>query len=75
MEVSVINDVTKQAVQTTLIDNDDNTYSVEVNPEAPGSYTTSLTYGGLKVPFTKKTVISSVADTSKVQVEGLEQSK
>lgn len=75
MEVNVLNDVTKQPVPVQLIDNEDNTYTVEVNPEAPGTYTTNLTYGGLKVPFNKKTVISPVADTSKVQVEGLEQSK
>lgn len=73
--MSVINDVTKQAVQVSLIDNEDSTYSVEVNPDAPGTYTTNLTYGGLKVPFNKKTVISTPTDTSKVQVEGLEQSE
>lgn len=75
MEVSVVNDVTKQVIPVQLIDNEDNTYSVEVNPEAPGTYTTNLTYGGLKVPFSKKTVISTQTDTSKVQVEGLEQSE
>jgi hypothetical protein len=75
LEVSVVNDVTKQVVPVQIIDNEDNTYSVEVNPDAPGTYTTNLTYGGLKVPFSKKTVIGTVADTSKVQVEGLEQSE
>ena len=79
MEVSVINDATKQAVPVNLIDNEDNTYTVEITPEAPGTYTTNLTYGGLKVPFNKKTVITSAqtstVDVSKVQVEGLEQSK
>lgn len=73
--MNVINDVTKQAVATQLIDNEDNTYTCEVNPEAPGTYTTNLTYGGLKVPFNKKTVIGTQTDTSKVQVEGLEQSE
>lgn len=78
MEVSVVNDATKQQVPIQLIDNEDNTYTVEVSPDAPGTYTTNLNYGGLKVPFNKKTVISTQAssvDVSKVQVEGLEQSK
>jgi filamin len=78
LEVNVVNDVTKQAVPVNIIDNEDNTYTVEIKPEAPGTYTTNLNYGGLKVPFNKKTVISSQAaqvDVSKVQVEGLEQSK
>lgn len=78
LEVSVINDATKQAVPINLIDNEDNTYTVEITPDAPGTFTTNLTYGGLKVPFNKKTVITSsqtsTVDVSKVQVEGLEQS-
>ncbi|XP_070493670.1 filamin-A isoform X2 [Chironomus tepperi] len=78
LEVSVVNDATKQAVPINLIDNEDNTYTVEITPEAPGTYTTNLNYGGLKVPFNKKTVITSAqtstVDVSKVQVEGLEQS-
>lgn len=77
MEVNVINDATKQQVPIQLVDNEDSTYTVEVTPDSPGTFTTNLTYGGLKVPFNKKTVISSHAsvDVSKVQVEGLEQSK
>jgi filamin len=79
LEVSVVNDATKQAVPINLIDNEDNTYTVEITPDAPGTFTTNLTYGGLKVPFNKKTVITSsqtsTVDVSKVQVEGLEQSK
>lgn len=73
-----MNDATKQVVPIQIIDNEDNTYTVEVKPDAPGTYTTNLNYGGLKVPFSKKTVISTQAssvDVSKVQVEGLEQSK
>jgi len=66
-------------VPINLIDNEDNTYTVEITPDAPGTFTTNLTYGGLKVPFNKKTVITSsqtsTIDISKVQVEGLEQSK
>lgn len=73
--MQVVNDATKQVVPINLIDNEDNTYTVELTPELAGSYTTSLKYGGLKVPFTKKTVISPTIDVSKVQVEGLEQSK
>lgn len=79
LEVSVVNDATKQSVPINLIDNEDNTYTVEITPDAPGTFTTNLTYGGLKVPFNKKTVITSsqtsTVDVSKVQVEGLEQSK
>ena len=75
MEVSVINDATKQAVPVTVIDNEDNTYTVELTPDLAGTFTTNLTYGGLKVPFNKKTTISPTVDVSKVQVEGLEQSK
>lgn len=72
---TVINDATKQSMPVKIVDNDDNTYSIEVTPDLAGTYTTNLTYGGLKVPFTKKTVISSTVDVSKVQVEGLEQSE
>lgn len=72
---TVINDATKQPVPVKIVDNDDNTYSVEVTPDLAGTYTTNLTYGGLKVPFSKKTVISSPVDVSKVQVEGLQQSE
>lgn len=75
LEVNVINDATKKLVPTKLIDNEDNTYTVEITPDAPGTFTTNLTYGGLKVPFNKKTVISPSVDVSKVQVEGLSQSK
>lgn len=75
LEVSVINDATKQAVPVTVIDNEDNTYTVELTPDLAGTFTTNLTYGGLKVPFNKKTTISPTVDVSKVQVEGLEQSK
>jgi filamin len=75
LSCTVMNDVTKQPVPVRIIDNEDNTYSVEVTPEQAGTYTTNLTYGGLKVPFNKKTVISSTVDVSKVQVEGLQQSK
>jgi filamin len=75
LEVNVINDATKQKVPVKVIDNEDNTYTVELTPDLAGTFTTNLTYGGLKVPFNKKTVIGSTVDVSKVQVEGLEQSK
>lgn len=75
LEVNVVNDTTKQLVPIKLIDNEDNTYTVELSPDLPGTYTTNLTYGGLKVPFNKKSVVSSAIDVSKVKVEGLEQSK
>jgi Filamin/ABP280 repeat len=75
LEVSVINDLTKQPLPVQVIDNEDNTYTVEVTPDAPGTYTTNLNYGGLKVPFNKKTTVTPAVDVSKVQVEGLEQSE
>lgn len=75
LEVSVTNDATKQLLPIQLIDNEDNTYTVELTPDLAGTYTTQLSYGGLKVPYTKKTVISSTIDVSKVKIEGLEQSK
>ena len=58
-----------------VIDNEDNTYTVEITPDLAGTYSTNLTYSGLKVPFNKETVISPTFDVSKVQVEGLENSK
>lgn len=75
LEVNVLNDLSKQLVPFQLIDNEDNTFTVELTPQQAGTYTTNLTYGGLKVPFNKKTVISSSIDVSKVQVEGLVNSK
>lgn len=73
--MNVMNDATKQILPIKLIDNEDNTYTVELTPDLPGTYTTNLTYGGLKVPFNKKSVVSPSIDVSKVKVEGLEQSK
>jgi hypothetical protein len=75
LEVSVVNDATKQAIPVKVIDNEDNTYTVELTADLAGTYTTNLNYGGLKVPFNKKTTVSPSVDVSKVQVEGLEQSK
>lgn len=70
-----MNDTTKQLLPVKLTDNEDNTYTVELSPDLPGTYTTNLSYGGLKVPFNKKSIVNSAIDISKVQVEGLEQSK
>ena len=64
-----------RALTCQVIDNEDNTYTVEITPDLAGTYSTNLTYGGLKVPFNKETVISPTFDVSKVQVEGLENSK
>jgi filamin len=75
LEVNVVNDATKQAIPVKVIDNEDNTYTVELTADLAGTFTTNLTYGGLKVPFNKKTTVSPSVDVSKVQVEGLEQSK
>lgn len=73
MEVKVKNDITNQLVPTHLIDNEDNTYTVELTPDLSGTYTTTITYGG--VSFNKKTTVISTVDVNKVQVAGLEQSE
>lgn len=75
MEVQIINEDTKTVVPVRIIDNEDYTFSVELTPPLTGTYTTNLTYGGLKVPTPKKTVIKPAVDVSKIQVEGLESSK
>jgi filamin len=75
LAVVVTNDATKQAVPVKIIDNEDNTYTVELSPKSSGVFDTVITYGGKKVPFNKKTLISPTVDVSKIQVEGLEASE
>lgn len=75
MDVQIIHDESQTAVPIRLIDNKDNTYTVELTPPGTGSYTTNLHYGGLKVPFTPKVVINPAVDVSKIKVDGLEPSK
>ncbi|XP_053682434.1 filamin-A isoform X2 [Sabethes cyaneus] len=74
LEVNLIHDETKQKIPVRIIDNDDNTYAVEVIPPLPGTYTTNLVYGGLKVPMAPKVTVNPAVDVSKIKVDGLEPS-
>lgn len=65
----------KQKVPVRIIDNNDNTYAVEVIPPLPGTYSTNLLYGGLKVPMSPKVTVAPPVDVSKIKVDGLEPSK
>lgn len=75
LEVNLVHDETKQKVPVRIIDNDDNTYAVEVIPPLAGTYTTNMTYGGLKVPIAPKVTVNPAVDVSKIKVDGLEPSK
>lgn len=76
MEIHLIHDDTgKEIPVTKIIDNQDNTYTIEVTPPATGSYTTNLVYGGLKVPVAPKVYVSPAVDVSKIKVDGLEPSE
>ncbi|XP_055906885.1 filamin-A isoform X2 [Eupeodes corollae] len=72
LQVKIIHEETKAEVPCRVIDNDDNTYTVEVIPPANGAYTTSMTYGGLRVPLGPKVVVQHTVDVSKIKVDGLE---
>ncbi|XP_039436619.1 filamin-A isoform X4 [Culex pipiens pallens] len=72
LEVNLVHDETKQKVPVRIIDNDDNTYAVEVIPPLAGTYTTNMTYGGLKVPIAPKVSVNPAVDVSKIKVDGLE---
>ncbi|XP_063707051.1 filamin-A isoform X3 [Culicoides brevitarsis] len=74
LKVQVIHDETKKEIPTRVLDNGDNTYSVELSPTEAGSYTTNLFYGGLKVPTSPKTIVNPPIDVTKVKVDGLEPS-
>ncbi|XP_055698008.1 filamin-A isoform X5 [Phlebotomus papatasi] len=74
LKVNIIHDETKMDVPVRILDNEDNTYAVEVTPPLTGSYTTNLTYGGLKVPLSPKVFVSKAVDVSKIKVDGLEPS-
>lgn len=73
--VHVVHDETKKEIPCRVLDNQDSTFTVEVIPPIAGSYTTNLTYGGLKVPIAPKSVVGHPVDVSKVKVDGLEPSK
>uniref|UniRef100_A0A182QT66 Calponin-homology (CH) domain-containing protein n=1 Tax=Anopheles farauti TaxID=69004 RepID=A0A182QT66_9DIPT len=72
LEVNLVHEETKQKVPVRIIDNNDNTYAVEVIPPLPGTYSTNLLYGGLKVPLAPKVTVSPPVDVSKIKVDGLE---
>ncbi|XP_065072533.1 filamin-A isoform X5 [Ochlerotatus camptorhynchus] len=74
LEVNLIHEETKQKIPVRIIDNDDNTYAVEVIPPLAGTYTTNLVYGGLKVPLAPKVTVNPAVDVSKIKVDGLEPS-
>lgn len=74
LEVNLIHEETKQKIPVRIIDNDDNTYAVEVIPPLAGTYTTNLVYGGLKVPIAPKVTVNPAVDVSKIKVDGLEPS-
>lgn len=58
-----------------VIDNEDDTYLVEVIPPQNGTYTTHIKYGGKDIPAQPKVCVTPAVDVSKVKVDGLEQSK
>uniref|UniRef100_A0A4Y0BPW1 Calponin-homology (CH) domain-containing protein n=2 Tax=Anopheles funestus TaxID=62324 RepID=A0A4Y0BPW1_ANOFN len=74
LEVNLIHEESKQKVPVRIIDNNDNTYAVEVIPPLAGTYSTNLLYGGLKVPLSPKVTVSPPVDVSKIKVDGLEPS-
>lgn len=75
LDVQIIHDESQIEVPVRVIDNKDNTYTVELSPPETGSYTTNLHYGGLKVPSVPKVVINPAVDMTKIKVDGLEPSK
>ncbi|XP_061502789.1 filamin-A isoform X4 [Anopheles gambiae] len=74
LEVNLVHEESKQKVPVRIIDNNDNTYAVEVIPPLPGTYSTNLLYGGLKVPMSPKVTVAPPVDVSKIKVDGLEPS-
>ncbi|XP_017847553.1 filamin-A isoform X2 [Drosophila busckii] len=72
LKVKVVHEETKLDVPCRIIDNEDSTYSVEVIPPMKGAYTTTMTYGGQRVPLGQKVVVEQTVDVSKIKVDGLE---
>lgn len=75
LEVFLIHEETGLEVPVRVIDNDDNTYLVEVIPPQIGTYSTHIKYGGKDIPAQPKVHVTPAVDVSKVKVDGLEQSK
>lgn len=75
MKVKIVHEETKVEIPCRIIDNEDQTYSVEVVPPTKGAYTTTMTYGGQPVPLGQKVMVEQQIDVSKIKVDGLEPSK
>lgn len=75
LSVHLVHDDTNKEIPVRVLDNEDNTYTVEVIPPAIGSYSTNMVYGGLKVPVPPKVHVAPAIDVSKIKVDGLEPSK
>lgn len=74
LKVKIVHDETKAELPCRVIDNEDQTYTVEVIPTSKGAYTTTMTYGGQRVPIGQKVLVESQIDVSKIKVDGLEPS-
>ncbi|XP_063704506.1 filamin-A-like isoform X2 [Culicoides brevitarsis] len=63
LKVQVVNDQTKKEIVAKVIDNCNQTYSVEIDSTEleTGTYTTTLYYGGVKVPTSHKTNVTPSA--------------
>lgn len=75
LKVKIVHEETKVEVPCRIIDNEDNTYTVEVIPPTKGAYTTTMTYGGQPVPLGQKVLVEQTLDVTKIKVDGLEPSK
>ncbi|XP_073818002.1 filamin A protein cher isoform X5 [Musca autumnalis] len=74
LKVKIVHEETKVEIPCRIIDNEDQTYSVEVIPPTKGAYTTTMTYGGQPVPLGQKVMVEQQIDVSKIKVDGLEPS-
>ncbi|XP_075148241.1 filamin A protein cher isoform X7 [Haematobia irritans] len=74
LKVKIVHEETKVEIPCRIIDNEDQTYSVEVVPPTKGAYTTTMTYGGQPVPLGQKVLVEQQIDVSKIKVDGLEPS-
>ncbi|XP_065372295.1 filamin-A isoform X3 [Calliphora vicina] len=74
LKVKIVHEETKVEIPCRIIDNEDQTYSVEVVPPTKGAYTTTMTYGGQPVPLGQKVMVEQTIDVTKIKVDGLEPS-
>lgn len=75
LKVKIMHEDTKTEIPCRIIDNDNQTYSVEVVPPMKGAYTTAMTYGGQPVRLSERSIVEPQIDVSKIKVDGLEASK